>query len=55
MLAAYDNQTDGGRISIWRQSQQQLDQQMRQSFLEGQSLQARVRYIRDIDDGQAYV
>lgn len=55
LMAAYDNQTDPGRVQIWMQMRDQLIIQMRQAFLEGQSLNARVRYVREINDGQEFV
>lgn len=52
LMAAYDSQTDPGRVRVWSDYRDQLELQMRQTYLEGQTIGAQVRYVRAIDDGQ---
>ena len=52
LMAAYDNRLDSGRQGLWRTYQQELDFQLRQSQLEGQSLGAQARYIMERSSGQ---
>jgi hypothetical protein len=47
-LSAYDGRVDSGRLSIWAKNQNELEIQMRQEFLEGRSLGARPRHVRDV-------
>ncbi len=46
-MGAYDNRLDGGRMGLWMEMRDNLDLQLRQSQLEGQSLGAEGRYIID--------
>jgi hypothetical protein len=55
LLSAYDNQTEGGRVRIWEQARNQMELQMRQTYLEGQTVGSRVRYVRSVDDGQSFL
>ena len=52
LMAAYDNRLDSGRQGLWRAYQAELDMQLRQSQLEGQSLGAQARYIMERSSGQ---
>ena len=52
LMAAYDNRLDGGRAGLWRTYRDDLDFQLRQSQLEGQTLGAQARYIMDRPSGQ---
>ena len=52
LMAAYDNRLDGGRQGLWRAYQAELDMQLRQSQLEGQTLGAQARYIMERSSGQ---
>lgn len=47
LMGAYDNRLDGGRAGLWKSLRDDLDFQMRQTFLEGQSLGASGRFIRE--------
>lgn len=47
LMGAYDNRLDGGRMSLWSQMREDLDLQMRQTQMEGQSLGAQGKYIID--------
>lgn len=47
MMGAYDNRLDGGRINLWTGLRDDLDRDMRTTFMEGQSLEAEPRLIRD--------
>lgn len=47
LMAAYDNRLDGGRRALWGAYQSELDFQLRQSQLEGQSMGAQGNYIMD--------
>lgn len=50
LMGAYDNRLDGGRRGLWSEMRDELDHQMRQTFMEGQSLGAEGRFIRLRDD-----
>ena len=52
LMAAYDNRLDGGRSGLWRAYRDELDMQLRQSQLEGQTLGAQARYIMDRPAGR---
>lgn len=45
LMGAYDNRLDGGRMRLWTDMRNELDFQLRQSQLEGQSLGSEGRYI----------
>jgi hypothetical protein len=45
LMGAYDNRLDGGRMALWTGMRNDLDFQLRQSQLEGQSLGAEGRFI----------
>lgn len=47
LMGAYDNRLDGGRSGLWRELRDNLDFQMRQAMLEGQSIGAQGRYIME--------
>lgn len=47
LMAAYDNRLDGGRAALWREMRDQLDFALRQAMMEGSSLGAEPRFIRD--------
>jgi hypothetical protein len=46
LMAAYDNQVEGGRLQVWIDEQKRAEAAMRQSFLEPQSLKSRGRYVK---------
>lgn len=50
LFAGYNTELRPQSIAVWRQQQQGLDTAMRQAFLEGQSLEARPRYVRFIEN-----
>ena len=52
LMGAYDNRLDGGRIGLWGRYREDLDFQLRQSQLEGQTLGAQGRYIMDRPSGR---
>lgn len=45
LMGAYDNRLDGGRLSLWSKMREDLDLQLRQSQLEGQTLGAEPKLI----------
>lgn len=45
LMGAYDNRLDGGRMPLWTKYRDDLDIQMRQTYLEGQTLGAEPRLI----------
>ncbi len=45
MMGSYDKRLDGGRMVLWERWRSDLDHQMRQTFIEGQSLMAEPRLI----------
>lgn len=53
-LSAYDNDATGGRIEIWLNNQKRMELQLRQSYLEGQTLGAQPRYVRDLTDQSSF-
>lgn len=54
-MSAYDNQTESGRINFWQSQRANWELQMRQAFLEGQSLASQIRYVREVTDGQTLI
>ena len=52
LMGAYDNRLDGGRSGLWRAYRDELDFQLRQSQIEGQTLGAQARYIMSRQSGQ---
>lgn len=47
LLAAYDNRLEAGRAGLWKEMRDTLDIGLRSAWLEGSSLGAEPRYIRD--------
>lgn len=45
LMGAYDKRLDGGRMTLWQKWRDDLDLQMRQTYIEGQSLGAEPRLI----------
>ncbi len=45
MMGSYDKRLDGGRMALWQKWRDDLDFQMRQTYIEGQSLGAEPRLI----------
>ena len=45
LMAAYDNRLDNGRKGLWMEYRDTLDMQMRQTYIEGQSIGAEPRLI----------
>jgi hypothetical protein len=52
LMGAYDNRLDGGRMALWSRMREDLDFQLRQSQLEGQSLGAEGRFIMERNTGR---
>jgi hypothetical protein len=46
-ISADDGRIDGARKAVWEKNQRELEAQMRNDFLEGRSLAARPRHVRD--------
>lgn len=55
LMGAYDNRMDGGRASLWRGLRDTLEFNMRQTYLEGQSLGAEPRFIQETFHGGSRV
>jgi hypothetical protein len=49
LMAAYDDQLNGGRLQVWQDNQQRMDLAMRQAFLDGQSIRSSPKMVRYID------
>lgn len=47
-ISAYDGRIDGGRKALWERNQGELEIQMRNEFLEGRTIAARTRRVRDV-------
>jgi hypothetical protein len=46
LMAAYDDQVEPGRVRVWERKQQELDNSLRNAYLEPQSLQSRRRFVK---------
>jgi hypothetical protein len=50
LMAAYDNQVEGGRLGVWLDNQRRMDLALRQAYLEPQSLRSRGRFVKYTGD-----